>query len=109
MANTTSPSVTVKSDLYTHTKCKKRTVHCNPLIYVHVELHDCCMVNLSFAHPDILGWLDGIRSLFSCVLIVLQPPAFATSVIRVEVDCSVAQSWCELDAIKIKGKRPFQV
>lgn len=39
----------------------------------------------------------------------LNPPPFPTKFIRVEVDCSASQSWCELDAIKLKGKRPFKV
>lgn len=35
----------------------------------------------------------------------IQEQAFKSKRIRVDVDCTVCNSWCELDAIKIKGKR----
>jgi speckle-type POZ protein len=40
-----------------------------------------------------------------CFMPTLQKADFATDRLKLELNCTLAQSWCEIDAVKIKGKR----
>ncbi len=41
----------------------------------------------------------------SGLITFLQETSFRTDTIRIEQNCTPAESWCEIDAVQIKGRR----
>ena len=60
------------------------------------------LVYNNFEHVSFLRY--GLQKCFFCIL--LQQMRIKSKVIRLDLDCTAAESpdWCEIDAIKVHGK-----